>query len=46
MDKEERFKAMTALIVQKVGIPVSDCAADAARQSRLQNRDRAKWHHP
>jgi hypothetical protein len=30
MDKEERFKAMTASIAQKVGIPVSDCAADAA----------------
>ena len=36
MDKEERFKAMTASIAQKVGIPVSDRAADAACQSRLQ----------
>jgi hypothetical protein len=27
---------MTALIAQKIGIPVSDCAVDAACQSRLQ----------
>jgi len=35
MDKEERFEAMTALIAEKVGVPVSDCAADdAARHSQ------------
>ena len=36
MDKEKRFEAMTALIAEKVGVPVFDIAGDAAHQSRLQ----------